>query len=111
MAQEYCYSREFCLLMEPKFHPTNETDHQALLAIKDLIPADPLSALSSWNHSINFCHWQGVTCSHQHQRVTVLNLSSLGLVGSVSPHIGNLSFFQSIDLHNNNFHGNVPPIN
>ncbi|KAL7182358.1 hypothetical protein ACSBR1_041127 [Camellia fascicularis] len=74
-----------------------------------LLNTHPLGALSSWNHSINFCHWQGVSCSHQHQRVTVLNLSSLGLTGSVSPHIGNLSFLRSIDLHNNNFHGNVPP--
>ncbi|THG19152.1 hypothetical protein TEA_009789 [Camellia sinensis var. sinensis] len=72
----------------PSFIPTNETDHQALLAIKDLIPVDPLGALSSWNHSVNFCHWQGVTCSHQHPHVIVLNLSSLGLAGSVSLHIG-----------------------
>ncbi|KAL7164765.1 hypothetical protein ACSBR2_040631 [Camellia fascicularis] len=93
----------------PSFIPTNETDHQALLAIKDLIPVDPLGALSSWNHSIHFCHWQGVTCSHQHQRVTALNLSSLALAGSVSPHIGNLTFLRIIDLHNNSFHGNVPP--
>ncbi|KAI7979253.1 putative LRR receptor-like serine/threonine-protein kinase [Camellia lanceoleosa] len=93
----------------PRFIPTNETDHQALLAIKDLIPVDPLGALSSWNHSIHFCHWQGVTCSHQHQRVTALNLSSLALAGSVSPHIGNLTFLRIIDLQNNSFHGNVPP--
>ncbi|CAL5337385.1 unnamed protein product [Camellia sinensis] len=93
----------------PSFLLTNETDHQALLAIKDLITGDPLGALSSWNHSIHFCNWQGVSCGPRHQRVTVLNISSLALVGSVSPHIGNLTFLRRIDLGNNSFHGEIPP--
>ena len=92
----------------PSLVLTNETDHQALLAIKDLIQGDPLDALSSWNHSIHFCNWQGVSCGHRHQRVTVLNLSSLALVGSVSPQIGNLTFLRMIDLANNTFHGEIP---
>ncbi|CAL5428618.1 unnamed protein product [Camellia sinensis] len=92
----------------PSLVLTNETDHQALLAIKDLITGDPLGALSSWNHSIHFCNWQGVSCSHRHQRVTLLNLSSLALVGSVSPQIGNLTFLRRIDLGNNSFHGEIP---
>ncbi|KAL7182433.1 hypothetical protein ACSBR1_041187 [Camellia fascicularis] len=92
----------------PSLVLTNETDHQALLAIKDLIQGDPLGALSSWNHSIHFCNWQGVSCGRQHQRVTLLNLSSLALVGSVSPQIGNLTFLRTIDLGNNSFHGEIP---
>ncbi|CAL5432200.1 unnamed protein product [Camellia sinensis] len=93
----------------PSLVLTNETNHQALLAIKDLIQGDPLGALSSWNHSIHFCNWQGVSCGRRHQRVTVLNLSSLSLVGSVSPQIGNLTFLRRIDLGNNSFHGEIPP--
>ncbi|CAL5429441.1 unnamed protein product [Camellia sinensis] len=92
----------------PSLVLTNETDHQALLAIKDLIQGDPLGALSSWNHSIHFCNWQGVSCGRRHQRVTLLNLSSLALVGSVSPQIGNLTFLRRIDLGNNSFHGKIP---
>ncbi|KAL7182437.1 hypothetical protein ACSBR1_041191 [Camellia fascicularis] len=92
----------------PSLVLTNETDHQALLAIKDLIQGDPLGALSSWNHSIHFCNWQGVSCGRRHQRVTLLNLSSLALVGSVSPQIGNLTFLWTIDLGNNSFHGEIP---
>ncbi|THG21443.1 hypothetical protein TEA_001061 [Camellia sinensis var. sinensis] len=92
----------------PSLVLTNETDHQALLAIKDLITGDPLGALSSWNHSIHFCNWQGVSCGRRHQRVTALNLSSLALVGSVSPQIGNLTFLRRIDLGNNSFHGEIP---
>ncbi|CAL5376497.1 unnamed protein product [Camellia sinensis] len=91
----------------PSLVLTNQTDHQALLAIKDLIKGDPLGALSSWNHSIHFCNWQGVSCGHRHQRVTVLNISSLALVGSVSSQIGNLTFLRRIDLGNNSFHGEI----
>ncbi|CAL5391845.1 unnamed protein product [Camellia sinensis] len=92
----------------PSLVLTNETDHQALLAIKDLIQGDPLGALSSWNHSIHFCHWRGVSCGRRHQRVIVLNLSSLSLVGSVSPQIGNLTFLRRIYLGDNSFHGEIP---
>ncbi|KAL7182353.1 hypothetical protein ACSBR1_041122 [Camellia fascicularis] len=50
----------------------------------------------------------GVSCGRRHQRVTVLNLSSLSLVGSISPQIGNLTFLRRIDLSNNSFHGEIP---
>ncbi|XP_059658312.1 putative receptor-like protein kinase At3g47110 [Cornus florida] len=88
---------------------TNKTDRQALLAIKDQILEDPYRVLSSWNDSVHFCNWQGVTCSHRHQRVTILNLSSKNFVGSISPHIGNLTFLRGIYLQNNSFHGTIPP--
>lgn len=87
---------------------TNETDQQALLAIKDQISSDPSNALSARNNSLHFCSWQGVKCGHKHQRVTALNLSSLQLAGSLSPYIGNLTFLRVIYLHRNNFYGAVP---
>ncbi|GFZ20721.1 hypothetical protein Acr_28g0014260 [Actinidia rufa] len=90
------------------FPLTNETDHQALLAIKDMIPGDPCHVFSTWNDSIHFCEWQGVGCGRKHQRVTALNLTSRGLAGSLSPHIGNLTFLRIIDLGNNTFHGTIP---
>ncbi|KAK2968943.1 hypothetical protein RJ640_029750 [Escallonia rubra] len=88
---------------------TNETDRQALLAFKDLIQEDPLAVLSSWNDSLHFCEWKGVTCDRQHQRVTALRLVAQNLVGSVSPQIGRLTFLRKICLNNNSFHGNIPP--
>ncbi|KAM4081917.1 hypothetical protein ACJW30_11G129800 [Castanea mollissima] len=36
--------------------------------------------MSSWNDSIHFCHWRGVTCGRRHQRVTVLDLQSQKMV-------------------------------
>ncbi|XP_024156545.1 probable LRR receptor-like serine/threonine-protein kinase At3g47570 [Rosa chinensis] len=88
----------------------NETDRLALLSIKGNIQHDPNRVLSSWNNSIHFCLWHGVTCSSRHrQRVTMLDLSSQGLAGSISPHIGNLSFLRELLLYNNSFTQEIPP--
>ncbi|XP_058111488.1 probable LRR receptor-like serine/threonine-protein kinase At3g47570 [Magnolia sinica] len=91
-------------------HFSNETDHLALLHFKDLITDGPLHSLSSWNHTLHFCRWQGVTCggrSHP-QRVAALNLTNKNLVGPISPFIGNLTFLKRIDLANNSFSGPIP---
>jgi Leucine-rich repeat (LRR) protein len=87
----------------------NETDRLALLAFKARITHDPLQVLSSWNDSIHFCQWQGVTCGRRHQRVTKLYFRSMKLVGSISPHIGNLSFMRILVLQNNSFKLEIPP--
>ncbi|XP_058087490.1 probable LRR receptor-like serine/threonine-protein kinase At3g47570 [Magnolia sinica] len=87
----------------------NETDRLALLSFKYGISEDPLGILSSWNDSLHFCKWEGVTCSRRHhQRVTSLNLRDHSLVGHLSPHIGNLSFLRRIDLSTNKFRGKIP---
>ena len=86
----------------------NETDHQALLAFKTQITHDPENVFSSWNDSLHFCEWEGVTCGLRHKRVTVLDLQSKGLVGSLSPYIGNLSFIREIVLSNNTIGGKIP---
>ncbi|KAK3425605.1 hypothetical protein EUGRSUZ_F02245 [Eucalyptus grandis] len=88
---------------------TNETDRLALLAFKAGISGDPFGVLNSWNNSIGFCQWHGVTCDRRHQRVTVLNLQSQRLSGSISPHIGNLSFLGELLLQNNSFNQEIPP--
>ncbi|KAL8157664.1 LRR receptor-like serine/threonine-protein kinase EFR [Apium graveolens] len=85
----------------------NVTDQQALLYIKASITGDP-HVLSSWNHSVHLCSWEGITCGRRHQRVTALNLSSQQLDGTLSPHIGNLSFLRAIRLDTNNFRGIIP---
>ncbi|XP_047326243.1 putative receptor-like protein kinase At3g47110 [Impatiens glandulifera] len=87
----------------------NETDHAALLAMKSKI-LDPFGgeALSSWNESFHFCNWEGVMCSKRHKRVTLIDLSSLSLSGTLSPHVGNLTFLRQLLLINNTFHGEIP---
>ncbi|XP_058198866.1 putative receptor-like protein kinase At3g47110 isoform X2 [Rhododendron vialii] len=87
----------------------NETGRLSLLAFKDRITQDPLNLTASWNTSIHFCKWQGVSCSTRHPgRVTFLNLAGKKLTGSLPPHLGNLSFLRGINLENNSFQGMIP---
>ncbi|KAJ6775324.1 hypothetical protein OIU79_018489 [Salix purpurea] len=84
------------------------TDKEALLSFKSQVITDPLSTLSSWNSSSSPCNWTRVRCNQVHQRVIGLDLSGLRLTGSVSPHIGNLSFLRSLHLQGNQFTGVIP---
>ncbi|KAI3853510.1 hypothetical protein MKX03_017241 [Papaver bracteatum] len=90
----------------------NSNDRQALISFKNEVTDDPLGTLSSWNEknsSLHFCEWRGVTCSRRHpSRVTMIDLRSQRLGGSISPHIGNLSFLQVIFLNDNNLNGEIP---
>ncbi|XP_058212383.1 probable LRR receptor-like serine/threonine-protein kinase At3g47570 [Rhododendron vialii] len=86
----------------------NETDFHALLAFKSNISPEYQDALSSWNESLHFCHWQGVKCGRRHERVTFIDLTSRGLAGPLSPYIGNLSFLWELSLGNNTFTGAIP---
>ncbi|TMW89247.1 hypothetical protein EJD97_017451 [Solanum chilense] len=86
----------------------NETDKMSLLAFKNMIIDDPFKIMDSWNETIHFCDWPGVSCGNRHRRVTVLNLTSLKLRGSLSPSIGNLSFLNVLKLQNNSFSGEIP---
>ncbi|KAJ9694956.1 hypothetical protein PVL29_010443 [Vitis rotundifolia] len=89
----------------------NETDRLALLAIKTQITDAPLRAMSSWNDSLHFCQWQGVSCSGRHQRVTfhrAINLSNNSFQGEVPPEIGRLFRMQILNLTNNWLEGQIP---
>ncbi|XP_058210566.1 probable LRR receptor-like serine/threonine-protein kinase At3g47570 [Rhododendron vialii] len=87
---------------------SNETDFHALLAFKSNIVLEYQPALSSWNESLHLCDWEGVKCGRRHERVTIIDLTSRGLAGSLSPYIGNLSFLRELSLFNNTFTGAIP---
>jgi len=88
----------------------NYTDRLSLLEFKKSITSDPQQALMSWNDSNHFCSWEGVLCSVKHpQRVTSLRLKNQGLVGPVSPSLGNLTFLKVLILSANSFSGEIPP--
>ncbi|KAI3721126.1 hypothetical protein L2E82_32130 [Cichorium intybus] len=84
---------------------SNETDYEALLKFKSMITNE---GLSSWNTSFHFCEWSGVSCGKRHRRVTAIRLLSRGLEGSLSPHVGNLSFLRVFSLTNNSFRETIP---
>uniref|UniRef100_A0A7N0ZS91 non-specific serine/threonine protein kinase n=1 Tax=Kalanchoe fedtschenkoi TaxID=63787 RepID=A0A7N0ZS91_KALFE len=90
----------------------SERDRTALLVLRDAFisrgtPPDG-SALSSWNSSLHFCQWQGVTCEKRHKRVTRIWLREMKLDGVLPPLIGNLSFLRVLNLRRNSLHGEVP---
>ncbi|CAM8899460.1 unnamed protein product [Rhodiola kirilowii] len=90
----------------------NENDRMALMALRDefigsIIPSDG-SPLNSWNASLHFCQWQGVTCGKRHRRVTVLDLVEQKLDGVLSTSIGNLTFLRELYLTKNALHGEIP---
>ncbi|KAJ6677603.1 RECEPTOR-LIKE PROTEIN KINASE HSL1 [Salix viminalis] len=64
--------------------------------------SDPSLALSSWNDRDDTpCKWDGVTCDKSTQRVTSLDLSSLGLMGPFPYFLCRLTNLTSVNLMNN----------
>ncbi|KDO48780.1 hypothetical protein CISIN_1g045729mg [Citrus sinensis] len=83
-------------------------DQSALLAFKARV-VDYRSVLTNnWSISYPICTWIGISCGSRHQRVTALNLSDIGLGGTIPPHLGNLTFLVSLDVAHNNFRGHLP---
>ncbi|XP_072961628.1 senescence-induced receptor-like serine/threonine-protein kinase [Typha angustifolia] len=56
--------------------------------------------------------WTGISCSEGASRVRVvtLNLSSMGVSGSLSPHIANLTALTAISFADNNISGTIPDL-
>ncbi|TKY56854.1 LRR receptor serine/threonine-protein kinase [Spatholobus suberectus] len=87
---------------------SSESDKLALLALKQKLTNGVPNAFPSWNESLHFCEWQGVTCGHRHMRVTVLHLENQNWGGTLGPHLGNLTFLRRLILSNFNLHGEIP---
>ncbi|CAD6254488.1 unnamed protein product [Miscanthus lutarioriparius] len=88
----------------------NETDRLSLLDFKKAIILDPQQALISWNESTHHCRWKGVMCTAKTPfRVISLHLANLGLLGQISPSLGNLTYLSNLTLLDNRFTGNIPP--
>ena len=89
---------------------SNFTDLSALLAFKSKIKHDPNNVLgSNWMETESFCSWVGVSYSRRRQQATALIFTNMGLQGTISPCVGNLSFLNTLDLRNNNFYGHLIP--
>uniref|UniRef100_A0ACD5VNN9 Uncharacterized protein n=1 Tax=Avena sativa TaxID=4498 RepID=A0ACD5VNN9_AVESA len=87
---------------------TAASHEAALLAFKAGLSNS--SVLDSWNGSTGFCSWEGVTCSRSRPtKVVGLSLPFLGLTGTISPAIGNLTFLQILNMSSNELYGEIPP--
>ncbi|CBI22000.3 unnamed protein product, partial [Vitis vinifera] len=88
---------------------TNLSDEYALLALKAHITYDSQGILATnWSSTTSYCNWFGVSCNAHHGRLTALNLSNMGLEGTIPPQVSNLSFLASLDLSDNYFHASLP---
>ncbi|XP_019166669.1 PREDICTED: probable LRR receptor-like serine/threonine-protein kinase At3g47570 [Ipomoea nil] len=85
------------------------TDQSSLLSLKSHTRLSPNHTLANnWSISASICNWIGVVCGSRHHRVVALNISSMGIVGTLPPQLGNLSFLVSLTISHNNFYGNLP---
>ncbi|KAG0528980.1 hypothetical protein BDA96_05G058900 [Sorghum bicolor] len=76
-----------------------ETDGLSLLDLKKSITLDPQQALASWNGSTHFCSWEGIMCTATIPRhVASIRLERRGLVGQISPSLGNFTFLRNLSL-------------
>ncbi|KAL6842193.1 hypothetical protein ACP4OV_028172 [Aristida adscensionis] len=91
-------------------HNETDIDMLSLLDFKKNINLDPKGALASWNGSTPLCRWRGVFCgSLKHpQRVTALDLTGQGLIGTISPSLGNLTFLRLLNLSSNSLTSKIP---
>ncbi|KAJ0988071.1 hypothetical protein J5N97_006427 [Dioscorea zingiberensis] len=85
---------------------SNTSEQHALLSFKSLI-SDSHGTLDSWNNTLHYCKWRGVTCNHQ-QRVISLELDNFNITGSISPHLANLTNLRRLHLSTNHLHGHIP---
>ncbi|GMN47268.1 hypothetical protein TIFTF001_016436 [Ficus carica] len=81
---------------------------EASLSLRSSIGFDLPNPLPTWSQTSTPCNWTGVLCNQFGQGVVSLDLFGFRLSGSISPHIGNLSFLQSLYLQNNLFTGPIP---
>ncbi|KAM0836967.1 hypothetical protein ACQ4PT_061978 [Festuca glaucescens] len=87
----------------------SSNDLQALLCLKNHLSKDT-ETLASWNDTLQYCSWHGVTCGKKHpSRVTALDLQLLGMNGQIPPCIGNLTFLTNISFQDNLLNGGIPP--
>ncbi|RHN57116.1 putative protein kinase RLK-Pelle-LRR-XII-1 family [Medicago truncatula] len=84
------------------------TDKHALLSLKEKLTNGIPDALPSWNESLHFCEWEGVTCGRRHMRVSVLHLENQNWGGTLGPSLGNLTFLRKLKLSNIDLHGEIP---
>ncbi|KAJ6855686.1 hypothetical protein NC651_040354 [Populus alba x Populus x berolinensis] len=87
--------------------PTNQTDVDAMMAIKEAYKIDRVD----WQGDpcLPLTTWTGLQCNNDNPpRIISLNLSSSQLSGNIAVSLLNLTAIKSLDLSNNELTGTVP---
>ena len=82
------------------------SDCEALLEARDILA---MNASLNWSGDTPISDWEGVILQGTSQRVTRLDLSDMGLDGSVPAELGRLSTLSYLDLRDNGLGGPMPP--
>ncbi|XP_059290301.1 probable LRR receptor-like serine/threonine-protein kinase At5g45780 isoform X2 [Lycium ferocissimum] len=79
----------------------------ALMSMKNKM-RDEYHVLDGWDiNSVDPCTWYMVGCSSE-GNVVSLEMASMGLSGTLSPSIGNLTYLRTLLLQNNQLSGPIP---
>ena len=96
----------------PAATPGLVADCKVLLGLKEALEGPTINQsyrLLNWTAETAMSSWDGITLEGSPQRVTVLDLESNGLTGSLPEELGNLDKLQTLYLSGNQFTGCIPP--
>ncbi|KAE8304436.1 Cyst wall protein 1 [Giardia duodenalis] len=63
---------------------------------------------NNWLSGDSICTWTGVTCEASNNYVIALDLSDMGLTGTIPENIGCLTYLKTLYLSNNSLAGAIP---
>ena len=86
-------------------------DCEALLRARNNLENGNGARILNWSVIRPISQWDGVTVSGTPQRVTQLNLRSMGLVGTLPADLNELTMLTRLWLHNNSLAGEIPNLN
>ena len=90
---------------DPENNPGLVADCETLLAAKATLAGD---ASLNWSADLAISDWEGVLVIGSPRRVTKIQLRGIGLKGTISPELGNLTHLVRLDFVNNQLHGGIP---
>ena len=90
----------------PSTNASLVADCKTLLGLQDTLAG---TVTLNWTAETAMSSWDGITLGGSPQRVTVLDLESNGLTGSLPEELGNLDNLQTLYLSGNQFTGCIPP--